>query len=141
MKKIPNSDVAQRCVKLRKAMGYDYHGGQIAFAKFLGVLPETRPSPKQKPRPGGAGLGGSCVLPQPGLPNSPKRKQAHHPKAEPRSWLHSAQGRRPHEKDLSFDLCCRATPPLLPPPPLLVPMRPTSAFPGGGGNPQVAAMW
>jgi hypothetical protein len=37
MKRTPNSDVAQRCVKLRKAMGYDYHGGQSEFADFLGV--------------------------------------------------------------------------------------------------------
>lgn len=31
------TSVADRCIRLRKAMGYDYHGGQMAFAKFLGV--------------------------------------------------------------------------------------------------------
>jgi hypothetical protein len=32
-----SSMVAERCIRLRKALGFDYHGGQIAFARFLGV--------------------------------------------------------------------------------------------------------
>ncbi len=40
VKKIVGSPESQRCIRLRKAMGYDYHGGQKKFAEFLGVSPD-----------------------------------------------------------------------------------------------------
>lgn len=40
MKKDPHGPMAERARRLRKAMGYDYHGGQKAFADSLGINPD-----------------------------------------------------------------------------------------------------
>ena len=40
MKRHPGSPMAERCIRLRKALGYDYHGGQKDFALRLGVNPD-----------------------------------------------------------------------------------------------------
>lgn len=39
-KKDPNGPMAERAQRLRKALGYDFHGGQKAFAEKLGLNPD-----------------------------------------------------------------------------------------------------